>query len=139
MVFNNLTLIELQKLAAELGKSLKKNSAIIGLIGNLGSGKTTFAKALAKSLGIKTLKSPTFIISQRYPLGKRFLFHLDFYRLEQKKQLTALGLTEILNDKNIVIIEWVNKYSHIMRICDILVDLKVKPNNKRDVTIRFKK
>ena len=139
MEFKNVTLKELQKLASVLGKKVAGKGAIIGLSGNLGSGKTTFAKAMARSLGIRSLKSPTFIISQRYPLGKRFLYHLDFYRIDQKNQLTALGLPEILNDKNVVIIEWVNKHSHIMRICDILIDLKVKDNNKRDVKIKFKK
>ena len=111
---------------------------IIGLSGNLGSGKTTFAKAFAKSLGIKTLKSPTFIVSQRYHLKNKFLYHMDFYRLKSKKDLEAIGLSEILSGQNIVLIEWVEKFPQIKRRCDALINFTVKPKNKRDVEIKFK-
>lgn len=145
--YQNLSLGQVRKLAAELGKSVSRRGAIIGLSGNLGSGKTTFAKSLATGLGIKNLKSPTFIVSQRYPHKQRYLYHLDFYRLDDEKQLAPIGLTEILSSDNIVLIEWVDKFPKIARKCDILISFQIpvrrsldadgKPEDKRDVTIKI--
>ena len=138
MKYRNLTLSQLNQLASKVGRNVTKKGAVIGLIGNLGSGKTTFSKALAKAVGIKSLKSPTFIISQRYSLKNRFLYHLDFYRLHSKNQLLPLGLDEILNKKgSIVLIEWVDKFPFIQKKCNILVHLKVQGDNQRDVTIKY--
>lgn len=136
MNYKNLDLKQVERLASELGEQFKDRGGVIGLSGNLGAGKTTFAKAFAKSLGIKSLKSPTFIVSQRYTLKNRFLYHLDFYRLDDSKQLEPLGLTELLNRPNIVLIEWIDKFPKIARKCDILISLKVKNNDKRDVSIK---
>jgi tRNA threonylcarbamoyladenosine biosynthesis protein TsaE len=136
MKHGNLTLNEFQALATTLGKKAAKTPLTVGLIGNLGSGKTTFAKAFAKALGIKSLKSPTFIVNQRYSLKHTYLYHMDFYRLDDKVQLSPLGLEEILSGKNIVLIEWVDKFPQIQKMCDILISFKVKPHNKRDVTIK---
>ena len=137
MIYRNLSLAQVRKLGASIGKKAAKKGSIIGLSGNLGSGKTTFSKAVATSLGIKSLKSPTFIVSQRYPLKESFLYHIDFYRLDRPKQLLPLGLGEILSSDNIVLIEWVDKFPRIMRKCDILINFQVKPNNKRDVSIKI--
>jgi tRNA threonylcarbamoyladenosine biosynthesis protein TsaE len=136
MKHRNLSLKELESLASKIATRVSTGGGIIGLIGNLGSGKTTITKAFARKLGIKSLKSPTFIVSQRYPLKKRFLYHLDFYRLDNEKQLTPLGLNEILSSGNIVVIEWVDKFPHVAQLCDILINLTVKPNDKRDVEIK---
>ncbi len=120
-----------------MAKKVSKTGGVIGLTGNLGAGKTTFAQAFAKTLGIKTLKSPTFIVSSRYKLKDRFLYHLDFYRLEHQKQLTPLGIEEMRFGKNIVLIEWVEKFPQIQANCDILISLKVNKSNNRDVSIKF--
>jgi tRNA threonylcarbamoyladenosine biosynthesis protein TsaE len=135
MNYRDLSLKQVEKLASELASEFKTKGVIIGLIGNLGAGKTTFAKAFAKALGVKTLKSPTFIVSQRYTLKNRFLYHLDFYRLEKEKQLTPLGLDELQIRPNIVLIEWVDKFPKIARKCDILINFEVNKHN-RDVTIK---
>ncbi|HEX9503523.1 MAG TPA: tRNA (adenosine(37)-N6)-threonylcarbamoyltransferase complex ATPase subunit type 1 TsaE [Patescibacteria group bacterium] len=137
MKYLNLSLAQVRKLGARIGKKTAKKGSIIGLSGDLGSGKTTFAKALAMSLGIKSLKSPTFIVSQRYPLKENFLYHIDFYRLDHPKQLLSLGLNETFSSNNIVLIEWVDKFPQIMKKCDILINFLVKPNNKRDVIIKI--
>ena len=134
--YRNLTLPQLQKLAQELGVLARTKNMVIGLSGNLGSGKTTFAKAFASALGIQTLKSPTFIVSQRYTLKNKFLYHLDLYRLKTAKDLQAIGVDEILSEKNIVLIEWVEKFPAIKKQCDILIKFQIKPNNLRNVEIK---
>lgn len=76
-----------------------KGGEIFALIGNLGAGKTTFVKSLAKELKLKKrVTSPTFVLMNAYPLklkAKKFvLFHLDLYRTKNFKEVSALGLND---------------------------------------------
>ncbi|MEK7514295.1 MAG: tRNA (adenosine(37)-N6)-threonylcarbamoyltransferase complex ATPase subunit type 1 TsaE, partial [Patescibacteria group bacterium] len=96
MKTRKVTLVELQALAhsfAQKSSPLGKRAKIVGLIGELGAGKTAFVKEVAHLLGVKdTLTSPTFVIEKIYPLkGKQFkkLIHIDAYRLSEGKELTA--------------------------------------------------
>jgi len=84
---------------------------VFALRGDLGSGKTTFAKGFFRGLGIKSrVKSPTFIIMRRSKIrGKIFanVFHIDAYRLRKPEDLLSIGFKTIVNDpKNIILIEW---------------------------------
>jgi len=89
---------------------------VIQLEGNLGSGKTTFVKAVAKSLGIQgTVTSPTFVLEKIYKIppenqketGFQQLIHIDAYRLGDKEDLSSIGWKEILKDpKNLIFVEW---------------------------------
>lgn len=133
----NLGLSEVKQLAATLASNFKSHGVVIGLTGNLGSGKTTFTKSFLKQLGIKEVKSPTFVISHQHRIGSRFVHHLDFYRLNKKADLAPLGLEEIISGRNIAIIEWVDKFPPIEKACDIVINFKIKRLNKRDVTIKF--
>jgi len=88
-----------------------KSACIIGLYGELGTGKTTFSQFVAKNLGVKRkVNSPTFVIMKRYSLKhKNFknLFHLDAYRLKNHKELLILGWEEIISKpENLILIEW---------------------------------
>jgi tRNA threonylcarbamoyladenosine biosynthesis protein TsaE len=120
-----------------------KNALVVGLVGDLGAGKTAFLQAVAKHLGIKNkVLSPTFVIMKKYSLPKRvvcksfmanktkpvsagenfykqpafkFLFHLDAYRLKNEKELLYLGWEEIIkDDKNLIFIEWPENVSKVM-------------------------
>lgn len=76
------------------------------LYGEMGSGKTTLTKQIAKALGVTDdVTSPTFNIMQSYKAGKQTLWHIDLYRLEGKSNIEELGLDE-LNYQNLLIIEW---------------------------------
>src|SRR3989344_5175667 len=96
-----------------------ERAAVLGLIGNLGGGKTTFLHGFAKGLGIKEkVNSPTFIIMRRYKMQdaryKNF-YHLDCYRLNKPREILDLGWKEIIeNPKNIVAVEWAGKMKKIM-------------------------
>lgn len=94
-------------------------AVIMGLYGDLGSGKTTFTQCVAKILGVKeTVTSPTFVIEKIYKLeDKNFshLIHIDAYRLESGKELETLGWKEISEDpKNLIFIEWPERVSEIL-------------------------
>ena len=98
--------------AKKFAKTLK-GGEIIGLIGDLGAGKTVFTKGLASGLGIKnTVNSPTFVLMKVYKAqGKiKNLVHIDAYRLQSMADLTAIGAEEYFNRADsITVIEWVDK------------------------------
>ncbi|MEN9614262.1 MAG: hypothetical protein RLZZ347_569 [Candidatus Parcubacteria bacterium] len=92
---------------------------VVGLYGNLGTGKTTFTQAVAQALGvIEIVASPTYVIEKIYKLNNQpfeHFIHFDAYRLEKSAELLALGWSEIIaNPKNLVVIEWPEIVADIM-------------------------
>ena len=87
-------------------------ATVLGLSGDLGSGKTAFTKALAKVLGIEQeVLSPTFVLAKYYPIKKHppfsKLIHIDLYRIDNPEEVSALRFDEMLLDRhNLVIVEW---------------------------------
>ena len=82
--------------------------------GELGTGKTTFVKGFSKALGVKEkVLSPTFVLIHRHKIEKsgfKKLYHIDAYRLKSGKDLLKLGVREIFeNPENIVLIEWADR------------------------------
>lgn len=123
-----------EMLAEEIlkGKSGKK-ALVIGLVGELGGGKTTFLQGFAKGLGIKEkILSPTFVIMKRF--GD--FYHLDCYRIQKTKDILGLGFKEIINNpKNIVAIEWADKISSLLPKNIILIKFEVIDEDKRSIVL----
>ena len=96
---------DLQSLGERLGCLLEKNDVLI-LTGELGAGKTTFTKGLAKGLHIsQMIKSPTYTIVREYE-GRLPLYHLDVYRIEGDAD--SIDLDEFLFGGGVTVIEWGN-------------------------------
>ncbi|NMB48538.1 tRNA (adenosine(37)-N6)-threonylcarbamoyltransferase complex ATPase subunit type 1 TsaE [Candidatus Kuenenbacteria bacterium] len=97
-----------------------KGPAVLGLVGDLGAGKTQFTKGLAAALQIKNrLTSPTFVLLKPYKVarseqGIKKLIHIDCYRLSHPEELLALGWQELLTDQNLIVVEWADKIKSIM-------------------------
>lgn len=92
-------------IAAQLAQLLEPKDVIL-LEGNLGAGKTTFTKGLAKGLGIDTvIKSPTYTLIREYTKGRLPLYHMDVYRLEDVGG-DDLGFEEYLYGNGVSVIEW---------------------------------
>ncbi|MEK7650814.1 MAG: tRNA (adenosine(37)-N6)-threonylcarbamoyltransferase complex ATPase subunit type 1 TsaE [Patescibacteria group bacterium] len=116
------SLEETRELARDFLASLNANNTsatVVGLSGDLGSGKTAFTQALARELGIsEPITSPTFVLEKIYKLeNQKFgkLIHVDAYRLEGGAELLKLGFAELLQDKsNLIIIEWVERVREIL-------------------------
>lgn len=99
--------LETEQVAQQLAKDLKPNSVLL-LFGNLGAGKTTFVRGLARGLAIDEkvlIHSPSFTLIHEYP-GKTPLYHLDLYRLENPAQVLELGIEEYLERGGVVAVEW---------------------------------
>ncbi|MFA6171430.1 MAG: tRNA (adenosine(37)-N6)-threonylcarbamoyltransferase complex ATPase subunit type 1 TsaE [Patescibacteria group bacterium] len=113
---------ETLNLAQDISKRLSGGD-LVGLKGNLGSGKTIFAKGLARGLGIKeTVQSPTFVIMMLYRLKTKtgqakkvkYFCHIDAYRISPK-DLIAIGASEFIRRQDtITIIEWADKLKGIL-------------------------
>ncbi|WP_335872634.1 tRNA (adenosine(37)-N6)-threonylcarbamoyltransferase complex ATPase subunit type 1 TsaE [Bacillus sp. 2205SS5-2] len=94
---------ETQQLAYNIAKMLEPG-AVLTLEGDLGAGKTTFTKGLAKGLDIKrTVNSPTFTIIKEYE-GRLPLYHMDVYRVEDSFE--DLGFEEYFSGSGVTVIEW---------------------------------
>lgn len=98
-----------------------KGATVVGLSGDLGSGKTTFSQAVARALGVtETVTSPTFVIEKIYAIqpsqnGFSRLVHIDAYRLESPTEFTRLGLATILADSSsLLLIEWPERLSTLL-------------------------
>ncbi len=101
---------ETKKLAQQLAKKVKPDM-VIALYGELGSGKTTFVSFLVKALGFDSrVQSPTFVLIRHYKKNTgeiKSIFHVDLYRIIEAKEVEGLGLHELFEEKDaLVIIEW---------------------------------
>lgn len=103
----------------EYGRSFAKEivaPTLLELVGDVGTGKTTFVRGLAEGLGIKeSVTSPSFTISKIYALKNGgHLIHYDFYRLNEPGLMMDDLLEKMSDDKNIVVIEWADSVKELL-------------------------
>lgn len=124
---------ETQKLGEKFARQLRRGG-VLGLQGNLGSGKTTFLQGFAKGLGIKEkVLSPTFVIMKRF--GN--FYHIDCYRLKNEKDILELGFREVISDpKNIVAIEWPEKIKKILPETTIYIKFRFVSDKTREIIFK---
>ncbi len=132
---------ETQQLARTFAKEVLKlkspQAVVVGLEGELGAGKTTFAKGFAGGLGIKeTMKSPTFILMRVFKLRHKTFFHIDAYRVRKPKEFLALGFKNLLKDpSNILFVEWSDRITKILPKKYFRFSFKVLDKNLREITL----
>lgn len=130
---------ELLQFGEKIGKNLikegfTKTPLVIELIGDVGVGKTTLTRGIAKGLGVKeAITSPSFTISKRYAFGDKNLAHYDFYRLPDAGIMSE-ELAESISDPNvIVIIEWGASVSDILPKDHIIYRISINDDGSRTV------
>jgi len=115
-------------------ESEKFPNMVICLEGDLGSGKTIFAKAFAASMGIEeNITSPTFNIIKEYD-GELKLYHMDVYRLNDKND--NIGITDYFKKKGICIIEWSDLIEDILPKKRLNIKFTMVGENKRIIKIK---
>lgn len=124
------------KKIGQLIGSLLIGGEVIELVGDVGSGKTTFVKGLAVGLGISDyIQSPSFSISRVYDNNKGMnLIHYDFYRLDDPG-LMANELNESIDNKNnIVVIEWADVVEGVLPADRLKINIEYLSENERKMT-----
>ena len=155
-----------QEIAAVVVRKPQKRAVVIALTGELGAGKTTFAQAFAKALGVKErVQSPTFVLIKAYalwhtrsmervvrgkgrcsshttcyPLHATKLVHIDCYRLHKPEELMRLGLWDALKDHGaIVLVEWAERIRRALPEDTVWVNFLHGSNkNERIISIHEK-
>lgn len=113
------------------------SNRIIFLKGELGAGKTIFAKGVAKALGIsKTVESPTFVFVREYQEGKVPFYHFDLYRIKNASELDEIGFFEYLSREGIILVEWAEK-AECCVAPDIAITIEKTGEKEREIRIEY--
>lgn len=126
-----------EQFAKKLGSELR-GGEVIELVSDLGGGKTTFVRGLARGLGSSDIvRSPSFTLANQYKAGELTLYHFDFYRLEQPG-IIANELSEVLTDpKAIVVVEWATIVVHVLSTPHLVIHLKQTDEHERDILLTY--
>ena len=126
---------ETEILAAEFAAEIPPDTTL-ALHGDLGVGKTTFVRGLARGLGVTgNVTSPTFSIYTLYR-GARTLVHLDAYRLESPQEIDDLLLEDFLTSPYCLAIEWPEKIASWVPATALHLDLGITPDQKHTITLQ---
>lgn len=108
------------------------DGGVVFLRGELGAGKTTFARALLRALGVgERVKSPTYSLLERYTVNGRDAFHLDLYRIADAGELEWLGLDELDARETLVLVEWPERGLGALPAPDLEVALEHDSTGRR--------
>lgn len=131
-----------QDFVSKLKNVNSEQATVVGLFGDLGSGKTTFSQALGKELGVEdVMTSPTFVIEKIYLLNGQAgnfknLIHIDAYRLDSGGELLTLGFAEVLkNPENLILIEWPERVEEVLPKDMIKLYFKFISENEREIDL----
>ena len=129
---NNLS--GLDKAAAQFVQYLNK-SKTVAFYGEMGTGKTTFIKALCAQLGvINMVNSPSFALINEYITQKKeTVYHIDLYRLKTVEELLDIGYEDSIGSSNYCFIEWPEKAEKILP--DKLISVRIERNNDDSRTL----
>ncbi|RJX28263.1 MAG: tRNA (adenosine(37)-N6)-threonylcarbamoyltransferase complex ATPase subunit type 1 TsaE [Dethiobacter sp.] len=115
-----------EETTSKIGKILGRNlqpGTVVALNGELGAGKTVFARGVAEGLDVQVVvNSPSYVIMNLYR-GRMELYHFDFYRLEEEEELQELGLEEYFYGDGITLIEWADKFPGVLPTTRVEIDI----------------
>ena len=130
-----LTFGELDELALVIARNLKSGDCL-ALIGDLGTGKTTFTKNICKYFGVtENVKSPTFNYVIEYRSGKIPIYHFDVYRLLDPSEVYDIGYEDYLDNDGIAIIEWADKIAEELPENTLFIEFSYESEISRKVSV----
>ena len=128
--------------------SFLKQGDILALFGDLGSGKTTFVKGLAKGLGLKSkVNSPSFVILKIYSFKTNYskgkcshkrrisLYHFDLYRLRFLKEIEDIGYEDFIYNSGICVIEWADKARRLLPKYYLKIKIQIRGKDTRMINL----
>ncbi|MQG18817.1 MAG: tRNA (adenosine(37)-N6)-threonylcarbamoyltransferase complex ATPase subunit type 1 TsaE [SAR202 cluster bacterium] len=125
---------EQTKFSGRILGQLSHPGILILLDGEMGVGKTTFVQGLLQGLDSEEIaRSPTFIIITEYS-SRIKLFHVDLYRITDEDKIYEIGLDDCINENDICVIEWPNKYPNLYELPHIKINIEHTKNQKRLIT-----
>ena len=129
------SLDEINKVAQQILD--KKPHKVILFHGEMGVGKTTLIKHLAKELGVKgATSSPTFSLVNEYQTtNNQLVYHFDFYRLNKETEALDIGADEYFYSGNWCFIEWAEKIPNLVPDPHSVIQISVLPDGKRSLSL----
>jgi tRNA threonylcarbamoyladenosine biosynthesis protein TsaE len=128
---------ETEEVGRLLGSAIK-GPLVLTLTGDLGSGKTCFARGLARGLGVDEaypVTSPTYTIVNEYPC-RLPLFHLDLYRLGGGDDLEEIGYRDMLQEGGVIVVEWPERSDDEELGTDLAIEMTEEGPDERVITMR---
>ena len=126
-VFDTKSADETFSFAQKIGETCKPGT-VIGLTGDLGTGKTVFAKGFAAGLGIKRgVNSPTYTIVHQYDDGRLPFYHFDVYRIGDVTEMEETGFDDCVLGEGVTLVEWADIIREIMPAGTIWINIAKDP------------
>lgn len=126
-----------QAFANALAAQAGLRQAFIELHGELGAGKTTLVRHLLRALGVTgRIKSPTYAVVEPYELASLAIWHFDFYRFQDPREVDDAGFRDIFASPGLKLAEWPQKAAGYLPRADLVIELEVLADESRQVTLR---
>ena len=110
---------------------------ILFLNGPIGAGKTTLIKNLCREFGVKeVVSSPTFSILNEYNYNDEKIFHFDFYRIKNFKEILDIGIYDYIDSKSICFIEWGDLVMNRIKTHNHIIDINIISDTKREISFK---
>lgn len=120
----------------DLARFLKEGD-VVGLVGELGSGKTWFTKGIALGLGVEpgtVVTSPSFALVNDYQ-ARVTLYHMDVYRLETRAEFVSAGLEEYFCGRGVTVMEWADRWREVLPAETLEVRFAVLDEHRREIAL----